>query len=190
MSERRLYLSDNQTSDSRIGGAAPRLDYEPGYLDRYRYLCTIGHAHLPTVDDQDVSVFVRNGFLVTEDDSRYPNLGIDCVMHPPAAPRDDDLGRLTAIGAAGLSGEEDARDPDYSVIRIAATPQHIQHEPSYAAALVAYGYSFIFELDEEGYDSDFLHESFPFNYGALYVYGRRSAAGLVSEVVAGYIQFS
>lgn len=190
MSKTRLYLSDNPRTGSRIGGAAPALDYEPGYLDRFRYLCTIGHAHIPTVDGQDISVFVRNGFLVTDNDTRFPNIGIDCLLHPPAQPRNDDKGRLTDIGEAGLSEAGDARDPEYSVIRVAATPQLIQNEPSYAAALVEAGYSFIFEFDEEGYDSDFLNGSYPFNYGALYVYGKRDATGLVSAVAAGYVQFS
>lgn len=190
MSETRLYLSDDVRSGSRIGGAAPALDYEPGYLDRFRYLCTIAHSHLPTVGGQDISVFVREGFLVSGDDTRYPDIGIDCVMHPPAQPRDDDLGRLADIGEAGLADAGAARDPEYSVIRIAEAPNLIQNEPSHAAALIEAGYSFLFELDEEGYDGGFLNGSYPFNYGALYVYGRRDEAGLVSEVVAGYVQFS
>ena len=190
MSEIRLYLSNNLRSGSRVGGPAPALNYEPGYLDRFRFLCTIGHAHIPTVDGQDISVFVREGFLATDDDNRYPNIGIDCIMHPPAQPRDDDSGRLTDIGEAGLTGQAEAREPEYSAVRIASTPELIQNDPGYAAALIEDGYSFIFELNEEGYDADFVNDNYPFNYGALYVYGKRDATGLVSTVVAGYVQFS
>jgi len=190
LSETRLYLSDHLSTGSRVGGAAPALDYEPGYLERFRYLCTLGHTHVPTVGGQDISVFVRNGFFASDDDTRFPNIGIDCVMHAPAPPRNDNMGRLTDICEARLSEVGEARDSEYSLIRIGAIPKLIQNEPSYAAALVEAGYSFIFELDEEGYDSDLLSGSYPFNYGALYVYGKRNAAGLVSEVVAGYVQFS
>lgn len=76
LNELRLCLSDDTKSVSRIGGSAPRLDYTSNYLDRYRYLCPISHKHLPTVGDREVSVFVRAGFQVSDDDTQFPNIGI------------------------------------------------------------------------------------------------------------------
>jgi hypothetical protein len=186
-----LYLSNDDYSGSRVGGRAPDLEYKDGYLDSHSFLLTLSHKEIYTIDELSVSIFIRNGYRVTDKDTRFPDIGIDCVMHPPVAKRSDDLGRMSVLNESVLSeGVEKAIDPDFYFIKIGGNPNLIQKERYYENEVIEAGYSFLFEVNEEGYPADALNGDYPFNYGALYVYGKFNDEGRVIGVVAGFTQYS
>lgn len=124
-----------------------------------------------------MSVCVRAGFQVSDDDTQFPNIGIVCLLHLPAEPLRGDGGRMRDLGVAGLSPADGVYDLGNSVTTIAATPNLIHEEAHYEAPLVAAGYSLLFELDEDRNSFEFLNGDYPFSYGAVYFYGRRNEDG-------------
>ena len=190
MKEVFLYLSHNLISRSRVGGRAPDIEYKEGYLEKYSFFLTISHDEIPTVGDLDISIFVKRGYLVTGDETRFPDIGVDCILHAPAPSRLDEIGRMMVIRESGLAEKGVAIDPDFYFVKIGGSPNLIQDEDYYEMGLVKSGYSFLFEVNEEGYPAEVLDGDYPFNYGALYVYGKTDADGRVFDVVAGFTQYS
>ena len=180
---------EGQPGRSRVGGNAPAIMRErTGYLETHRYLLTISGEDFDFLGGNDLSVFLKNDFVPYGDETSYPNVGIDCVIHSPSAASVDSLGRLKIIGEGRLMRMSDPQTHDGYFLKVGGTPELVQNEPSYERALLEDGYSFVFQVDENGFPDVFLNGNYPFGYGALYVYGK-FRDGRLSEVVPGFTQF-
>ena len=101
----------------------------------------------------------------------YPDCAVRVFTHEPSAEGSDtrftcDYLNLTSIE----SGDEEG-------LIIVGQPEMIQEEEYYTDALDRDGWEFLMQIDEAGYPDD-LATTYPFFYGALYLYpiSSRSAA--------------
>ena len=79
-------------------------------------------------------------------------------------------------------------------MRIAGDPVLIQTEPSYAHAVEADGYRFLFQVNEEGWPvSDApgpgIRRGIPVRLRLVYFYGRLDSKGAAQIVVPGFLDF-
>lgn len=181
------------SAGSRVGGNPPACFHRPElarYLDTHRYLLTLGDEFSMLTGGYDLSVLLPAGFTVSDDDTRYPDIGIACLLHPPAPAAPATAGRLDAISAGKLVRLDPHLGTQY-LIKIGGSPDWIQEEPDlYERNLVADGFSFLFQLDEWGYPDDFVAGDYPLSFGGLYVYGKFDDNGMITRVTAGFTQFS
>jgi hypothetical protein len=174
----------------RLGGAPPAGIQDDSLFLTHRYVLTVPAGCAPWGEGVEVSVLLRQGFDIGDDDLEYPNMAMRAIVHAPS-PRGDraDLGwpglRATALTPTAPSHR--------GLVRIADEPQLIQQDPTYADAVLADGHRFLFQIDEEGWPvdgalSDIVDE-YLWGYGSVYFYGTRADDGIVREVVAGFIDF-
>ena len=109
----------------------------------------------------------------------YPDCAVRVFTHEPSAEGSDtrftcDYLNLTSIE----SGDEEG-------LIIVGQPEMIQEEEYYTDALDRDGWEFLMQIDEAGYPDD-LATTYPFFYGALYLYWKPESG----EVTAGYWQCS
>lgn len=176
----------------RLGGAPPRTVEDHPWLATHRYVLTLPAGCAPWAAGREVSVLLRDGFDIGDEDLTYPGLAMRALVHPPS-PRGGRPDRgWPGLRAAALTPLAAGHDGP-GLVRIADTPQLIQHEPSYAAAVEADGHRFLFQVDEEGWPVDGeledVVEEYLWGYGSVYFYGTPGPDGLVDEVVAGFIDF-
>lgn len=72
------------------------------------------------------------------------------------------------------------------LVKIGGAPSLIQDEESYYKELEEHGFSFFLSMDEDGYSEDVTIGSYPFGYGALYLYKHHTT----NEIIAGFWQCS
>ncbi|CAM3104434.1 hypothetical protein [Stackebrandtia soli] len=175
---------------SRVGGSPP-LAIDDTLLSTHDYLLTLGVDTADWLRGRELSVFLRRGFSIADDDLVYPDIGARVVIHPPSPRATNGRGVLASIGSAALVpyvGEE-----ALSFVRIGDEPLLIQNEPSYAKPALDDGLRFLFQLNDEGFPVDgpvgeFLDGDYLFGYGSLYFYGRVDDAG-ARDVVPGFLDF-
>lgn len=176
----------------RQGGAPPRAVEDHPWLTTHRYVLTLPAGCAPWASGREVSVLLRAGFDIGDDDLSYPAMAMRALVHAPS-PRGDrpDLGwpglRSAALAPLPAGSEEPA------LVRVAEEPVLIQQQPSYAAAVEADGHRFLFQVDEEGWPVagplEDVVEEYLWGYGSVYFYGTPGDDGLVDEVVAGFLDF-
>ena len=76
--------------------------------------------------------------------------------------------------------------PGNVFIKIGGTPFLIQDEETYYKELEEHGFFFFLSIDEDGYSEDVIIGSYPFGYGALYLYKHH----MTNEIIAGFWQYS
>ncbi|UUW90737.1 hypothetical protein [Pimelobacter simplex] len=174
----------------RLGGAPPRAVEDHPWLATHRYVLTLPAGCAPWAAGREVSVLLRAGFDIGDDDLTYPAMAMRALVHPPS-PRGD----RTGLGWPGLRSTAlvPASGPAPALVRVADAPVLIQDEPSYAAAVEADGHRFLFQVDEDGWPVDGpledVVEEYLWGYGSVYFYGTPGDDGLVDEVVAGFLDF-
>lgn len=178
---------------SRIGGNPPACFDSDQILDTHDYLLTLGAATAEWLGDREVSVFIRRGFAIGDDDLEYPDIGVRAVLHGPSARGAGTRGLHHGLGSAALVvAEPGAETPPF--VRIGPAPILIQNEPTYAAGVEADGYRFLFQMNEEGWpvtedpEAEFVEE-YLFGYGSVYFYGKFDETGQAGEIVAGFLDF-
>lgn len=180
---------------SRVGGNAPAhflAQEHQAFLQGHRFLMTLADEFSGFNGGLDLSIFLRKGFAAYEDDTRYPNIGIVCVSHPPCGPARDPIGRIDEIGEGRLVLMPQAADQQQVpyFVKVGGDPDWIQDEPAFERELLKDGYAFILQVDENGYPDGFLLGDYLFSYGALFVYGSWTRPGHFDRIVAGFTQFS
>ncbi|RDI18553.1 hypothetical protein DEU38_120122 [Rhodococcus sp. AG1013] len=178
---------------SRVGGNPPRCFAGDTLVETHDYLLTLAASAAEWLLGRELSVFVRRGFTIGDDDLEYPDIGVHAVLHEPSGRGDGIVGRHPGLGSAALiSAPVDAEEAPF--VRIARDPVLIQNEPSYAHAVEADGYQFLFQVNEEGWpvsdapDPEFVEE-YLFGYGSVYFYGRLDSKGAAQIVVPGFLDF-
>jgi hypothetical protein len=178
---------------SRIGGNPPRFfETHEGstYLGKRKYLLTISDECAELFGGQDLSIFLHSDFTPYGDAGSYPNMRVDCILHPPSPPSAHSVGRMEGLNEGRLVKPPQPfseKDTAY-LVKIGGKPTWVQEEPYYEEQLLADGFSFLMQVDEIGYPTGFIQE-FLFGFGALYIYAKWNAEGQISQIVPGYIQF-
>lgn len=185
--------SGDSESGDRIGGRPPQFFAGRQILQTHEYLLTLA-AHTATwLGGRELSVFIRRGFSIGDDDLEYPDIGVRAVLHRPSSRSAASAGRHSGLGSAALI-QIPTDDEVMPLVLIAPQPVLIQNEPSYADAVEADGHRFLFQINEEGWpvgaepQSEFVEE-YLFGYGSVYFYGSADATGLADEVVPGFLDF-
>ncbi|WP_166347405.1 hypothetical protein [Phytoactinopolyspora limicola] len=184
-------LPDRQHG-ARLGGAAPAVIEHHPLLLTHRYVLTLPADVAPWTGGSEVSVFLRDGFDIGDEDLEYPNMAMRALVHEPS-PR----GAHTQLGWPGLRSAALAPLAGGSapgLVRISDEPALIQGDPSYADAVLADGHQFLFQIDEEGWPGDGpledVVDEYLWGYGSVYFYGTPDpSAGIVRQIVAGFIDF-
>lgn len=177
---------------ARLGGAPPSGIETHPLLETHRYLLTLAAGCASWTGSREVSVVLRDGFSIEDEDLVYPDMAMRAIVHDPS-PRGvrDDLGwpglRATALSQRPHPGSTPA------LVRIDDVPVLIQGEPAFADAVRADGHRFLFQIDEEGWPEDGeledLIAEYLWGYGSVYFYGTPGVDGIVRDVVAGFIDF-
>ncbi|WLP89979.1 hypothetical protein [Gordonia sp. NB41Y] len=176
----------------RLGGAPPVAIETHPLLSTHRYLLTLPAGCAGWATGIEVSVLLRDGFDIGDDDLVYPDMAMRALVHSPS-PRGvrPDLG-WPGLRSAGLTvpGGGGGVVP---LVRIDDEPVLIQNEPGYGDAVRAAGHRFLFQIDEEGWpvggELDDVIDEYLWGYGSVYFYGTSGAGGVVEDVVAGFIDF-
>ncbi|MFE5874112.1 hypothetical protein ACFQ6H_02580 [Rhodococcus sp. NPDC056506] len=185
--------SSDSAIGARIGGHPPQVFAGQPILQTHEYLLTLA-AHTATwLGERELSVFIRRGFSIGDDDLEYPDIGVRAILHAPSSRSAESAGIHRGLGSAALI-KTPADEEVMSLVLIAPQPVLIQNEPSYAEAVEADGHRFLFQINDEGWpvgsqsQAEFAEE-YLFGYGSVYFYGSTDANGLVREVVPGFLDF-
>lgn len=182
----------DRADGARLGGAPPSVIETHPLLQTHRYLLTLPAGCAPWTGSREVSVVLRAGFSIDDEDIVYPDMAIRAIVHDPS-PRGvrDDLG-WPGLRATALV-ERPAAVTAPALVRIDDEPVLIQGEPAYADAVRADGHRFLFQIDEEGWPVDGeledIIEEYLWGFGSVYFYGTPGADDAVLDVVAGFIDF-
>ena len=182
----------DRADGGRLGGAPPAAIENHPLLATHRYVLTLPADCAAWTGGNEVSVVLRAGFSIADDDIVYPDMAMRAIVHAPS-PRGEraELGwpGLRSTSLVGLPAGANAP----ALVRIADEPVLIQNEPSYARAVLADGHRFLFQIDEDGWPVDGeledVVEEYLWGYGSVYFYGTPGADGTVRDVVAGFIDF-
>ncbi|WP_422507807.1 hypothetical protein [Stenotrophomonas sp. GZD-301] len=190
-SDKYFDLVPGGTGSSRVGGCSPDALVTSGQArPGSRFFVCLAASDFPALAGQDVSIVIDDGFLPSGENTRYPDIGVQCYLHAPSAESADDSTSLGSIARGSLVPASGGGDIDAAwFVKLGGAPRLIQEEDYYARALVRDGYEFLFQVDENGFPDGFVLGDYPLGYGALYVYGTRGNGGEVVEVEAGFTQF-
>ena len=178
---------------ARIGGHPPLVFAGQPIVQTHEYLLTLAAHTVPWLGARELSVFIRRGFSIGDDDVEYPDIGLRAVLHAPSPRSAESAGSHGGLGSAALI-KIPADDEVMPLVLIAPQPVLIQNEPSYAEPVEADGHGFLFQINDEGWpvgsqsQAEFAEE-YLFGYGSVYFYGSTDANGLVREVVPGFLDF-
>jgi hypothetical protein len=175
----------------RVGGAPPITIQEHPLFATHQYLLTVPADHASWARGVEVSVLLRRGFTIGDDDLEYPNMAMRAIVHEPSPRGDRPALGWPELRAAALAVMPNDDSP--GLVRIADEPQLIQQEPEHSAAVRADGHQFLFQIDEEGWPVDGeladIAAEYLWGYGSVYFYGTAGPDGVVREVLAGFIDF-
>jgi len=161
-------------------------------LKTHRYLLTLAADCASWTGGREVSVVLRAGFRIEDEDVVYPDMAMRAIVHDPSSRGGrDDLGWPGLRATALIPGTDVASTP--ALVRIDDEPVLIQGEPAFADAVRADGHRFLFQIDEEGWPlegelEDVIAE-YLWGYGSVYFYGTPGADGTVRDIVAGFLDF-
>ncbi|TDP91714.1 hypothetical protein EDF62_2333 [Leucobacter luti] len=177
---------------ARLGGAPPTVIETHPLLESHRYVLTLAAGCASWTGGREVSVVLRAGFSIEDEDLVYPELAMRAIVHDPS-PRGvrDDLG-WPGLRATSLV-EPPAAASTPPLVRVDDAPVLIQGELAYSDAVRADGHRFLFQIDEEGWPASGelgdIVEEYLWGYGSVYFYGTPGVDGTVHGVVAGFIDF-
>lgn len=181
--------SPDRTDRGRVGGAPPAAIESHPLLRTHRYVLTVPAGCTSWNDGVEVSVLLRDGFDIGDDDLEYPDMAMRALVHQPSSRGNrSDLGwpGLRSVGLTVLL-DDDATP----LVRIDDEPVLIQNEPSYSEAVRADGHHFLFQVDEEGWpvegELENIVDEYLWGYGSVYFYGTPGPDGVARDVVAGFI---
>lgn len=166
----------------RIGGNPPKL-IEEQIPHKYKFYATLVH---PEKEDKMLSILIHENFDTLIENNIYPNIEVKVIEHNFSEEGLLENKRIEDISAHSISEYKDIiEDDEYTLVRV-GEPEFIQHKDYYYNQLINDGYSFLMQVDEDGYSDDLLLGDYPFLYGALYLYKHKKT----DVVVAGFWQYS
>lgn len=169
---------------NRIGGNMPVCFLNrPETVRGLDFYACLRH---PFADGLVVSVFIPKEYADLSAGKIYPNCAVKAFVHEYAAESDDAEHRCKDLNRVCFADFVDD-DNKEGVVQAGGVPQFIQDEDYYWADLQKDGYVFLMQIDEALYPDELVAGSYPFNFGALYLYARRND---LKQVVAGFWQNS
>ncbi|MGY3186313.1 hypothetical protein [Lysinibacillus sp. TE18511] len=188
--------SENDSSNGWIGGNAPTyFDELEAKVNKETEL----HFYLSIVNPFDknemISIFAPNNFEERISKNKYPNCSLVTIKHPKTEESkfdtftNPDLVKHF-ISEANIVSDKNALKESF-LIKFLGTPKHIQQEDYYYKELHDDGFSFIFQVDEEGYPDTLIkpRKSYPFAFGAIYLYAQ-ILEDSIENPIKSYWQYS
>ncbi|WP_339295177.1 hypothetical protein MKY82_33175 [Paenibacillus sp. FSL W7-1279] len=180
-----------------IGGNAPAYfddkadTIHDGDQNYYFYLSLV-HPFKPA---SMISIFIPNDYEEYVEHNQYPDCSIKVMEHPMTDESLNDHVAHPGLIKHLISHPESCSDfqsIDQSfLVKFGGSPRLVQDEDYYSERLREEGFSFLLQVDEEGYPETLLREdsSYPFGFGALYIYAKITTND-VQDLIAGFWQFS
>lgn len=166
----------------RIGGNPPKCIEEQIPCD-YKFYATLVH---PEKEDKMLSIIIHQDYDILIDNNIYPSIAVKVIEHEFSEIGNCTEKRNTNLGICSISEYSKDKDSENILVKIGGEPYLIQDEESYYKELEEHGFSFFLSIDENGYSEDVTIGSYPFGYGALYLYKHCTT----NEIIAGFWQCS
>jgi len=166
----------------RIGGNPPKCIEEQIPCD-YKFYATLVH---PEKENTMLSILIHQDDDTLIDNNIYPSIAVKIVEHEFSEIGNCVERRNANLRMCSISEYSENKDGDNMLVKIGGTPSLIQDEEYYYKELEEHGFSFFLSIDEDGYNDDVLIGSYPFGYGALYLYKHR----ITNEIIPGFWQCS
>ncbi len=166
----------------RIGGNPPKCIEEQIPCD-YKFYATLVH---PEKEDKMLSIIIHQDYDILIDNNIYPSIAVKVIEHEFSEIGNCTEKRNTNLGICSISEYSKDKDSENILVKIGGAPSLIQDEESYYKELEEHGFSFFLSMDEDGYSEDVTIGSYPFGYGALYLYKHHTT----NEIIAGFWQCS
>lgn len=169
---------------NRIGGNIPIYFIDKNKLiDGLNFYACFQH---PLFKELLISIFIPKDYIVLSQGKIYPNCAVKVFVHSYSDESTDvkysckDLNKMYF---------EDfiENESDEGIIQVGGIPQFIQDEEYYYNNLKKDNYIFFMQIDEAMYPDDLVIGSYPFNFGALYLYYKSND---MRNVIAGFWQNS
>ncbi|MFD0715672.1 hypothetical protein [Paenibacillus sp. GCM10027626] len=182
---------------SWIGGNAPEFfDDKADFINEgdqkyYFYLSII-----TPFKKSMISIFIPAEFEEYLENNIYPHCSIKVIEHPisPESVKNifthPDLIKH-AISDGELSDDQKSMDESF-LIKLGGNPRLIQPKNYYFTKLQEESYSFLLQVDEDGYPETLLQDdcrNYPFSFGALYIFAK-IGMNEIQNPIAGFWQFS
>lgn len=179
-------VSFDENIRGRIGGNPP-ITIEGVIPDEYLFYATLVN---PYKEDRMISVLIHSDFDTLIDNNIYPKVEVKIIEHPYSPEGTIKEKSNINIGVKSISEYKDEiHKNEFFLVKVGGNPRLIQPKNYYFDELHNDGYSFLMQIDEEGYCDDLLKDDYPFSYGALYLYSKWNDNQLV-EIIAGFWQYS
>lgn len=166
----------------RIGGNPPKCIEEQIPCD-YKFYATLVH---PEKENTMLSILIHQDCNTLIDNNIHPSTAVKIVEHEFSEIGNCVERRNTNLRMYSISEYSENKDSENMLVKIGGTPSLIQDEEYYYKELEEQGFSFFLSIDEDGYNDDVLIGSYPFGYGALYLYKHH----ITNEIIAGFWQCS
>ncbi|MBR2565165.1 MAG: hypothetical protein IKE29_11150 [Paenibacillus sp.] len=180
-----------------IGGNAPGFfddqdDFIHEGTQRYVFYLTIIHPFKP---ENMISIFIPEDYEEYLKNNIYPNCSIKVIEHPISTEstkqRFTNPGLIKHIISDGvLSNDEKSMDQSF-LIKVGGNPRLIQDEDYYYTKLREESFSFLLQVDEDGYPETLIKQDYNylFGFGSLYIFAILGTTE-IQRPVAGFWQSS
>ncbi|MEK3949634.1 hypothetical protein MHB46_14580 [Paenibacillus sp. FSL H7-0703] len=187
----------NEHSAGWIGGNAPDFFDDQSDLihegnQKYVFYLSLVHPFKP---ESMISIFIPEDYEEYLENNIYPNCSVKVIEHPTSTESAKDMftnpGLVKhAISEGKPSHDEKSMDQPF-LIKVGGNPRLIQNEDYYFTKLKEESFSFLFQVDEDGYPETLLQEdyNYPFGFGSLYIFANVGTTE-IQHPVAGFWQFS
>ncbi|WP_405154574.1 hypothetical protein [Paenibacillus sp. FSL K6-0108] len=196
-----LYYAESDLSKDHgagwIGGNAPDFFDDQDDLihegnQKYVFYLTLVHPFKP---ESMISIFIPEDYEEYLVNNMYPNCSIKVIEHPISTESTKEMftnpGLIKHIISDGaLSNDKKSIDQSF-LIKVGGNPRLIQNEDYYFTKLREESFSFLFQVDEDGYPETLVQHdyNYPFGFGSLYIFAIIGATE-IQHPVAGFWQFS
>jgi hypothetical protein len=142
-----------------------------------------------------ISIFIPEDYEEYLKNNMYPNCSIKVIEHPISTESIKEMFtnpglKKHTISDGTLSNDQKSMDQSF-LIKVGGNPRLIQNEDYYFTNLMEESFSFLFQVDEDGYPETLVQNdyNYPFGFGSLYVFAMVRATE-IQHPVAGFWQFS
>lgn len=187
----------NEQGAGWIGGNAPAFfDDQADFIREgnqiyYFYLCLI-HPFKP---ESMISIFIPGDYETYLEHNIFPDCRVKVIEHPVSAESIKELFTHPGLAKHAISDGQISKDNESVdrpfLIKLGGNPRLIQTEDYYFSKLREESFSFLFQVDEDGYPETLVRDdfSYPFGYGALYIFAKIEGDD-IQQPAAGFWQFS
>lgn len=174
-------------SINRLGGNIPA--YFDNKQDDINGMIFYGCFQHPLKNNLALSIFLPKDHDEMLENNIYPNCTIKIISHPESEESEITSFTNNDLNKIYFEPYKESYDDLPGLVKIGGSLELIQEEPYFYEALEQNGYSYLMKIDEDYYPDELLNGSYPFNYGALYLYYKILENENI-DVIAGFWQHS